>query len=409
MKTSASKPFLVSKGPENATEVSIFVTDKVSLKTAQDVVKSGGLTNCETNSGGLIAALNFCQKNQSCKLLVVDISNVEMPLSGIKELMALCSLQTKIVIVGDIDRVSLYRDLIDLGVAEYLVKPIPFSLLKQCILDTVSNKKSKPAIKKAACNVVILGVAGGVGTTMIASSLADMLSRQMRRRTLMLDCQKRAPAIAITYGLKASNGLGVLCRNPDRADKLLISRNVEKIHDRLDFLSISGFDQSIANISLNDVWRLYPQFVDNYHFTIADIDLELVMRAGGFDDKIQKLILVSDTRISSLLNLQKLKEWLLSTNNVPEIFTVLNYIRPPSKNDISKDQIAKFMKQSIDLVVSFDATATTRASINGVPVSREKGPIQDALQHLANTLTNNPTRSRKFNYLRQFWERKRHE
>ncbi|WP_025899519.1 type II secretion system F family protein [Sneathiella glossodoripedis] len=217
----------------------VFLKNSSDIKSARRFFKDEVDLNIEFMQGGINTAIKYFRAKKSPAVVVSDISNEELPASRIQELRQVCLSDCRFIAIGDIDSISLYRQLKDLGVDEYFTKPIPLSQLKTRLKAILGGEAPRSPRKIGARNIGILGAAGGVGTTSIACSVADILAQHYRRKTLLLDMQENSPAASACFNRTRNNGLGVLCSNPNRIDKLLFSRNVEKLNDRLDLL-VSG-------------------------------------------------------------------------------------------------------------------------------------------------------------------------
>src|SRR3954471_24793780 len=91
------------------------------------------LGRCVIMRGGIAKAIEFLSEQRSPHLLMVDISGIDLPLSQIQMLSEVCEPGTNVVALGDHNDVGLYRDLVDAGVSNYIVKPLTRELLAKAL------------------------------------------------------------------------------------------------------------------------------------------------------------------------------------------------------------------------------------------------------------------------------------
>src|ERR1700751_1302445 len=83
--------------------------------------------------GGIAKAIEYLSQQRSPHLLIVDISGIDLPLSQIQMLSEVCEPGTNVVALGDQNDVGLYRDLLDTGISDYLIKPLTRETLARAI------------------------------------------------------------------------------------------------------------------------------------------------------------------------------------------------------------------------------------------------------------------------------------
>ena len=97
------------------------------------------LGRCVIMRGGIGKATEYLNQQRSPQLLIVDISGLDMPLSLVHTLADVCEPGTDVVALGDRDSVGLYRDLIEAGVSNYIVKPLTRDLLTKLLAPKTAN------------------------------------------------------------------------------------------------------------------------------------------------------------------------------------------------------------------------------------------------------------------------------
>ena len=89
-------------------------------------------------------------------------------LEQLEELAHYCDAGTKVIVLGKLNDIVLYRQLIARGVSEYLVTP--FRAVD--FVQAVSQLFSVPGAKPLGRVIAVVGAKGGVGASTVAHNLA---------------------------------------------------------------------------------------------------------------------------------------------------------------------------------------------------------------------------------------------
>ncbi|HMK68321.1 MAG TPA: hypothetical protein VK433_07220, partial [Stellaceae bacterium] len=105
------------------------VADEVTRETVNRVVSHLGPLQAKVRPGDLAAARKALDPSAPPQLMLIDISGNADPVPALAELIQLCPRSTRVLVIGSVNDVSLYRALTNLGVVDYLVKPISGEML----------------------------------------------------------------------------------------------------------------------------------------------------------------------------------------------------------------------------------------------------------------------------------------
>ena len=155
---------------------------------------------------------------------MVDLSDSELPLSDINSLADVCEPGVTVVAFGQRNDCGLFRDLLQHGVADYLVKPITPALLQKAILSASEQSGVVKSSHKLGKLVAVTGTRGGVGSTTVATSVAWLIAHERRRRVALVDLDLQFGTVALSLDLEPSHGLREALENPNRIDGLFMDR-----------------------------------------------------------------------------------------------------------------------------------------------------------------------------------------
>jgi pilus assembly protein CpaE len=94
-----------------------------------------------------------------------------------------CEPGTTVVAIGDCNDVGLYRDLVEAGVSNYIVKPLTRELLTKALTPKTNSGELGRAALKLGKMVSFVGARGGVGTTTLAANLPWHLATFQRKNS----------------------------------------------------------------------------------------------------------------------------------------------------------------------------------------------------------------------------------
>src|SRR6266851_6404539 len=161
-----------AKAPAGRPAALAFVTDAESeavlqgtfLEEAPGAVLRGNITK----------AIQHLSESRSPRILVVDISDVALPVSEVHRLADVCEPGVSVIAIGPRNEVGLYRDLLQAGVAEYLVKPLTPDLIAKALSTAAHGADVAPISRKLGKLIAFVGARGGVGTSTIAVNLSKL-------------------------------------------------------------------------------------------------------------------------------------------------------------------------------------------------------------------------------------------
>ena len=115
--------------------------------------------------GGIAAAVEHFHGQVTPNLLVVETRlNGQAALEELDRLAEVCDPSTKVIVVGRVNDVELYRELMRRGVSEYLVAPLnPLHLI-----EVISGLYLNPDAAPIGRVIAFVGARGGVGSSTLA-------------------------------------------------------------------------------------------------------------------------------------------------------------------------------------------------------------------------------------------------
>src|SRR5262249_55969224 len=123
----------------------------------------------DIHMGGLAAAVQLFQNELTPNVIVVEASgNRELVLAGLGQLAQGCGPGTQDVVLRPLNDIILYRELMRIGVSEYLVAPVH----QLQIINSIAGLFQDPGAKPLGRIFAFVGSKGGVGSSTLLTMSA---------------------------------------------------------------------------------------------------------------------------------------------------------------------------------------------------------------------------------------------
>ncbi|NBB69320.1 MAG: AAA family ATPase [Alphaproteobacteria bacterium] len=363
-----------------AYEFAAFLGDRDTVEVFRQFVGRQLVGAAHVQRGGVRQAVSFVEKqDRSPKFIVVDVSGADMPLPEIDALADACEPGVTVVVVGDQQDVGLFRQLLGLGVADYLVKPITAELLAQTLGGDLKPAGVRGGLRTGKL-VAFAGTRGGVGTTTLATSLAWLVANRMNRRVAFVDLDPHGGGGPMLLDVEVG-GLGEAVAHAENLDALFLDRTMVKHGQRLHCLSAEEDLTKEVALEVEALERLFTALEQQFHYVVVD----LPRRAGpALRFTLQRAaiqVVLADRTLPSLHNTVRLLPLLEGLGR--RTVLVLNEHQPLKASALDRETVESSIGRSFDLVVPFDKSAPERGDNLGEPLADGRQPFAAAVRELA--------------------------
>ena len=187
--------------------------------------------------GGIPAAVQVYQTQPTPNVLVVETHSGSDQLMGeLSRLAEVCQANTKVVVVGHVNDVLLYRELIKAGISEYIVAPIS----AMSFIDMVANLYHDPKAAPLGRVISFVGAKGGVGSSTIAHNIGWATSQRQNVDTIITDLDLAFGTASLNFNQDSSGGILDALNSPERVDATLVERMMTKLGNKLSLLNGPG-------------------------------------------------------------------------------------------------------------------------------------------------------------------------
>ena len=346
-----------------------------------------GRATLEAIPGGIPAAIAYMQQNPTPNLLMIESSaNAQQILGEIDSLAEHCDENVQVMVVGVVNDIKLYRQLVARGVSEYLVPPFePIQIIRS--ISSLFVDPDRPFVGK---QISVIGAKGGVGSSTIAHNLAWALAENTRVNTTLVDLDLSFGTTALDFNQETPQTIADALLAPERADDAVIERLLAKATDRLSLFTAPASINQIMDIPDEAFTTVIESVRRNVPYMVLDLPhtwSRWVQRTLVASDEV---IIVCQPDLASLRNGKNFIDQLKGqrpNDNPPRL--VINMSGVPKRPEIPVKDFAAAIGVEPEIILPFEPELFGTAANNGQMISETDAASRSsmAIDHLATVLT----------------------
>lgn len=352
----------------------------------------GGLLNTvkgvDIRRGTVVHAIRHLAKEPTPRVLVVDISEVTNPLSELDNLSGVCAPDTKVLVVGDLNEVSLYRHLVrDMGVSEYVHKPLTRDRVTRLFVPHITGATLDANASHGGSLIAVCGARGGVGTTTVAVNLALQVAEATRGHVALLDLHLKQGTTALMLGVKPMSGLRIALEQPDRADALFLDRVSVEITPRLRLIAADESLESTPAPTPDGMRGVLELLRRRFNYIITDVPLPSTAADMQPLQCARHLLVVMTPDLASIRDADRLRQ-LATVLGTGHATTVLNRLGMPGS--LRLPLVEQGLGGKPTILIPELAKQLGRAANLGKPALNECAAFRKAIGLLAQEISGSP-------------------
>ncbi len=373
-----------------------FVSDKETMEVVRSLALSRYGLKIDVHQGNIKSATSYLQFNHSPRILLVDITGSEVPLSDMKALADVSEPGLQVIAIGERNDVGIFRDLVELGVKDYIAKPLNVTLLihsLELLMGVAgSSKKVESGFSYAGKLVTFLGARGGVGSSTLAANCSWAMAHGHYKRVCLADLDFYHGIMNQVFNLGASSSLKEVLQSPERIDETLLMRSVLKVSEYLSTLSAPMPIDEDFPFPTDAIHACLPLLQNQFHYTILDMPRYNHRLHYPIMDKSNIIVLSLDFTLLSVRESVSLLRVLKTTQDV-QIIVVANKAGEYKKGELDRKMFEESIGQEVDLVIGFDSTKPLQTLNEGTPVASERGLLSDGIYGITSLITGKEAQS----------------
>jgi pilus assembly protein CpaE len=290
------------------------------------------------------------------------------------ELAEVCDPSTKVVIIGQVNDIILYRELIRQGVSEYIVRPnSPLQIIK-----TIADLYVDPSAPPIGKTMAFVGARGGVGSSTIAHNVGWCAAEEFKSDTVILDLDLPFGTASLDFDQEASAGLLEALTSPERLDDVLLDRLLQKHTDRLSLFTAPSMldrdfdldDQAFETV-LDVVRGTAPTIIVDMPHVWTSWSKRLLMTAD-------EIVITATPDLASFRNTKNLIDILGAARPNDSSPTLIINQFDPKTSAVQADQFAEHVGIKPAQVIHWDPQLFGTAATNAAPLLEVGGKTKTA-------------------------------
>lgn len=358
-----------------------FLEDEKDAVLVEEVLKRENLKNYEVIKGGIKEALEAFSHQRSSQYLIIDVSKSELPVSDLNKLAEVCEPGINVIAVGTRNDVGLYRDLMKLGIFEYIVTPLFPEILGRALRNMVhGEEKEKKTQSKLGKIVAVAGARGGVGSSFIAVNFASILSGEKTRRVVLVDLDFHFGTVSLYSNVKTNFGLRNALEDPDRLDPIFLERLLESVSERFSVLSTEEPLEEPIKFKVEGVGRLLTYLSKLFHYVVVDVPHDCNEFTNHVIESAHFMLLVADPTLAALRDTGRLIHQFGQEEVDHRLILILSKYEKDEKNNLNPSYFEETLKRKINHIIPYDASIPIKLTNQGKTLVDEKNPLAEAIR-----------------------------
>ncbi|USI71936.1 pilus assembly protein CpaE [Sphingomonas morindae] len=350
-----------------------YVCDEDTAELLRPIAIEMGWAPERVARGGLRNAVQSLAVSASPTILFVDLSESGDPLTDINALAEVCEPGTIVIAAGKVNDVRLYRDLVASGIQDYLLKPFNGDQLREALahaqFSLSAPRASEPQANRPHIMSAVIGVRGGIGTSMIASSLGWLFGEAEGRSTALLDLDVHFGTAALAYDVEPGRGLTDAIENPGRIDGLFIERAMVKASAKLSLLSAEAPLNAPMHSDGSAFYQLQEELRGAFEVTVLDLPRQMLIHHPHLLHECNTVVVVVDLTLAAARDTIRLLSWLKANMPAAQVLVVANRVMGSAATEISRKEFEESIERKIDFAIPFDPKLMAQAAKLGKPVA----------------------------------------
>lgn len=336
--------------------------------------------------GGAAAAEAYRTAPTPNVVIIEGDAKREILLATLERLSDVCDNDTKVVVIGKVNDVLLYRELMRLGVSDYLVPP--FDVVD--LVRTLSEIFRSPGADPVGRTVAFVGAKGGVGSSTIAHNVSWAIARQLKLDSIVVDLDLAFGTAGLNFNQDPPQGVAEVVFAPDRLDAALVDRLVSKCAEQLSLLAAPATLERVYDFH-EDVFDPLMEILRT-NVPCAILDVPHVWTAWSKRALIaaDEVVVVASPDLANLRNAKNLIDLLKTARpNDAAPTLVLNQVAIPKRAEIKPGDFAKALDLQPAATIIFEPGVFGAAANNGQMIA-ETAPsnkINEVFLDLAKRVT----------------------
>jgi len=316
-----------------------------------------------THNGGLEGAIESYKSNPTPNLIIIETSAPTEDIPGALDRLAeVCDAATRLIVLGHVNDVLLYRELIRSGVSEYLVLPTSAQSIVNAISDLFAAEGAAPIGR----TIGFVAAKGGAGASTIAHNVAWAISQHLRQDVLILDMDLPFGTAGLNFNQDPPHGIADVLGASGKVDPTMLDRLMSKAANHINLLTAPAMLDKTFDYGERDFEQVLELAQKTTPVVVLDIPHTWTGWVRHTLATIDEIVIVAEPDLANLRNAKNLADTIKALRpNEAEPLLVINKLGIPKRPEIAPKEFATSVECKLLGQVGFDPATFGTAANNG--------------------------------------------
>lgn len=343
--------------------------------------------NLRVNSGGVSAAANMFAGSPTPNLLILEThADAHTLIEELGQLAGVCDPDTRVVVVGHVNDVSLYRDLVRNGVSEYIVAPVSMA----DVIGVISMIFVDPDAAPLGRSIAFVGAKGGVGSSTLAHNCAWSISSLFSNEVILADLDLAFGTANLNFDNDPTQGIAEAVFSPDRLDEVFLDRLLAKCSEHLSMLAAPSMLDRTYDFSGDAFLPILDIIQRNAPVSVLDVPHVWTEWTRKVLCAADEIVITATPDLANLRNTKNLFDTLRKLRpNDHQPLLILNQVGMAKRPEIAPDVFCDPLEIEPMAIIPFDAPLFGEAANSGLMIaeSSARSPIAESIAQIAHVVT----------------------
>ena len=312
--------------------------------------------------GGMAAAIEAYRSAPTPNVIILETEGRSDILAGLDQLATVCDAGTRVVVIGRVNDVTLYRELVRRGVSDYVIAPAHAI----DVVRAVCNLFSAPEAKAVGRVVAVVGAKGGVGASTIAHNVAWAIARDLALDSVVADLDLAFGTAGLNYNQDPAQGIADAVFSPDRVDTAFVDRLLSKCTDHLSLLAAPATLDKVYDFGAEAFDAIFDTLRTTMPCIVLDVPHQLYVWTKRALIAADDILIVAAPDLANLRNAKNMFDLLKASRpNDRAPLYCLNQVGVPKRPEIAASEFAKAIESQPIAAIPFDPQIFGSAANNG--------------------------------------------
>ncbi|HEY8595054.1 MAG TPA: AAA family ATPase [Devosiaceae bacterium] len=316
-----------------------------------------------THNGGLDGAVETYRSNPTPNLIMIETSLPpdEIPVA-LEQLAEVVDAGTRVIVLGHVNDVVLYRDLIRNGVSEYIVLPTSPQTIVDAVAELFVGEDSSPVGR----SIGFISAKGGAGSSTVAHNVSWAIAQHLRQDVLILDMDLAFGTAGLDFNQDPPHGLADAVFASEKIDQVMLDRLIAKAANHVSLLAAPGLLDKAYDMGERDFEPILELAQRSVPVVVLDIPHIWDAWVRHTLSTVDEIVIVAEPDLANLRNAKNLADTIRAlrpSDSDPGL--LLNRVGVPKRPEIAPAEFAGSINCNRIGEIPYDPALFGTASNNG--------------------------------------------